>query len=245
MDYSPLNAPEIEAFDDLDDELLARWDPEGDAGRKYLLNPTIFRMLEPLHGKRILDAGCGQGYLCRLLAREGAEVIGVDPATRPIEYARRSEERSPLGVRYLKRDLSRLGPIEGARFDAVIANMVLLDIADWQAAVANCLGALRPGGNFVFSLLHPCWPPDAMSTWSDCHRVEITEYLQPYEAPLPRGRNFHRPLSHYLNCVLRLGATIDEIAEPAPPPGALSAGLVEIAAHIPNYIVVKTSLART
>jgi len=172
VDISPANASNIEAFDDVDEDFLADWDPEGDPGRKYLLNPTIMGMLGPLAGQRILDAGCGQGYLSRLLAAAGATVIGVEPAGRLIAYARRSEQRRPLGIEYLQRDLSRLGAIESTGFDAVVANMVLLDIADWEEAMANCLAVLRAGGRLVFSLLHPCWAPDALATWADRGRVE-------------------------------------------------------------------------
>jgi SAM-dependent methyltransferase len=171
----------------------------------------------------------------------GALVTGVEPAGRLIEYARRLEVSQPLGIRYLQRDLSRLGTIEGPNFDAVVANMVLLDIADWQAAVANCLRVLRAGGQFIFSFLHPCWAPDAVVTWADHRRVELTEYLQPYEVRTPFGVNFHRPLSDYLNYALRLGASINEIAEPAPPDDLPDGGLADVAVHIPNYVVVSVS----
>jgi len=49
-------------------------------------------------------------------------------------------------------------------------------------------------------------------------------------------------LSAYLNCALRLGGTIEEIAEPVASVGSLAEGLSDIALHIPNYIVVKVSV---
>jgi 2-polyprenyl-3-methyl-5-hydroxy-6-metoxy-1,4-benzoquinol methylase len=215
VDASSANASNFDGFDNIDDESLASWDPEGDPGRRYLLNPTIFGMLGPLGGQRILDAGCGQGYLSR-----------------------------PLGIRYLQRDLSRLGAIDADGFDAVVANMVLLDIADWEQAMANCLDVLRGGGRFIFSLLHPLWAPGAMATWTQHRRVELSEYLEPYTVGVAHGVNFHRPLSAYLNCALRHGATIDEIAEPAPPAQSRTDGIAEIAFHIPNFIVISVSTSR-
>jgi 2-polyprenyl-3-methyl-5-hydroxy-6-metoxy-1,4-benzoquinol methylase len=238
MDVSPANAKNIDAYSDVDDTFLSGWDPDGDDGRKYLLNPTIFRMLGPLSGQRVLDAGCGQGYLSRLMASAGASVTGVEPAGRFIEFARRSEESQPLGIEYFQRDLSRLGETDGVHFDAVVANMVLLDIADWESAVSNCLGALKPRGLFIFSLLHPCWTPDATTTWASHHQIELREYLQPYEVPSPHGVNYHRPLSDYLNFVLSRGANIIEVAEPVAPPELSEAASSDIGAHIPNFIVV-------
>lgn len=53
---------------------------EGDFARQHLLNPALFSLLGDVQGKTILDAGCGQGYLCRMLAKRGAIVTGVEPA---------------------------------------------------------------------------------------------------------------------------------------------------------------------
>lgn len=243
MDVSPLNIQGVEAYNDVSDSFLSSWDPEGDKGRKYLLNPTIFRMLGQLKNQRILDAGCGQGYLSRLMASAGAEVTGVEPATRFIEYARNSERKHPLGISYLQRDLSRLGAIDNdGHFDAVVANMVFLDIADWQAAMSNCFHVLSPSGSMIFSLHHPCWTPNASENWMDHRRVELTEYFQPYETKVSHGVNYHRPLSDYLNYALKLGASICEIAEPSYPIDLSDEELPEYGRHIPEFIVVKMNL---
>jgi 2-polyprenyl-3-methyl-5-hydroxy-6-metoxy-1,4-benzoquinol methylase len=242
MDVSPINARGVEAYDEVSDAFLSAWDPEGDKGRKYLLNPTIFRLLGPLENQRILDAGCGQGYLSRLMASVGADVTGIEPAGRLIAYARRSEQERPLGIQYLQRDLSRLGAIHNdGQFDAVVANMVFLDIADWQAAMSNCLEVLSPGGHLIFSLHHPCWTPNASNSWADYRRVELTEYLQSYEMQMPIGVNYHRPLSDYLNYALKLGASIEEIAEPTYPADLSDDELPDVGRHIPEFVVVKMS----
>jgi len=247
MDVSPMNVDGVEAYNDVTDAFLSSWDPEGDKGRKYLLNPTIFRMLGPLKNQRILDAGCGQGYLSRLMASGGAEVTGVEPSTRLIEYARRSEQERPLSIQYFQRDLSCLGAIDDGHFDAVVANMVLLDIADWQPAVSNCLEVLSPSGRLIFSLHHPCWTPNAANNWANYRRVELTEYLQPYETQESHGINYHRPLSDYLNYAIKLGASIVEIAEPTYPTDMSDEELPEYGRHIPEFIVVsmRSNIATT
>jgi hypothetical protein len=83
-----------------------------------------------------------------------------------------------------------------------------------------------------------------MATWTQHRRVELSEYLEPYTVGVAHGVNFHRPLSAYLNCALRHGATIDEIAEPAPPAQSRTDGIAEIAFHIPNFIVISVSTSR-
>ena len=51
---------------------------EGDRNRRRHVNPTIWRMLGPVEGLRVLDAGCGTGYLSAKLAQDGAAVTAVD-----------------------------------------------------------------------------------------------------------------------------------------------------------------------
>jgi hypothetical protein len=77
-----------------------------------------------------------------------------------------------------------------------------------------------------------------MTTWSQHGRVELREYLRTHTVATPHGVNYHRPLSTYLNHGLRLGARINEIAEPAPGEGLPAGELTEICEHIPNYVVV-------
>jgi 2-polyprenyl-3-methyl-5-hydroxy-6-metoxy-1,4-benzoquinol methylase len=68
-------------------EALDRMEPEGDFSRRHLLNATLLHMLGHVDGVRVLDAGCGHGYFCRMLANRGAEVVGVEPAQALFDYA--------------------------------------------------------------------------------------------------------------------------------------------------------------
>ena len=106
----PTNADVIAAWSHYPEHLIEGFGEEGDLVRQYLLNPTIFSLLGEVRGKRLLDAGCGQGYLCRLLARKGASVTGVEPAEALIRYALRREERDQLGIEYVQADLSTWMP---------------------------------------------------------------------------------------------------------------------------------------
>ena len=65
---------------------------EGDGARRLLLTPTVLRMLGDVTGKRIFDAGSGNGYLSRMLARRGAIVVGIEPADGLRSYALESEK---------------------------------------------------------------------------------------------------------------------------------------------------------
>src|SRR5690349_16229375 len=100
------NADVITAYSEYPQDLIEGFGEEGDLTRQYLLNPAIFALLGDVRDKSILDAGCGQGYLCRLLARKGARVTGVEPSEAFSRYALRREESEQLGIRYVQADLS-------------------------------------------------------------------------------------------------------------------------------------------
>jgi hypothetical protein len=165
-------------------------------------------------------------------------MVGVEPATVPFRYAARLEAEKPQGIRYFQRDLSRLGDV-GGPFDAVVSNMVFLDIPDWRAALANCVASLKVGGALVYSLHHPVWVPGEFDTWAARGCVEICEYLNEYEQTgVVVAPNYHRPLSTYLNETIRLGCDIVEVIEPQLRPDQIESDDQEILTRIPNFIVI-------
>jgi 2-polyprenyl-3-methyl-5-hydroxy-6-metoxy-1,4-benzoquinol methylase len=213
---SPLtNADAIRAWEAGADR-VGDFDDEGDAARRWLLNPTIFTLLGEPTGRSILDVGCGQGYLCRLLAHRGARVTGLEPATPWYAAAVGAEDANPQGIVYVQADLSTLSvthPQLLGAFDTVIANMVLIDIPDYEAAIRSCAAALLPGGVFICTLLHPCFEESSIA-WLEKRSVETRDYLHPTTREQRIGYLFHRPLSHYINTLLDAGFTLRRMIEP-------------------------------
>jgi 2-polyprenyl-3-methyl-5-hydroxy-6-metoxy-1,4-benzoquinol methylase len=207
---------------------------EGDFARRHLLNPAIFSLLGDARGKQILDAGCGQGYLSRLLARKGALVTGIEPAQSWIEEAMRREQEEPLGMTYLQRDLSSLRDLAPG-FDAVVSNMVFMDIPDYQPAIRNCITALRRGGSFIFSLLHPCFD-DPRAAWNGY--VEVHTCLSEFTVEQRIGTMFHRPLSAYINLILEEDCSIRRLLEPRLDADLARKHGFERDAEVPRYLVV-------
>lgn len=232
------------------EEAIRQWDatatPEsmvetaddGDFAKRHLANPALLRLLGDVHGRRILDAGCGNGYLSRMLATRGAHVVGVEPTASMSTFAREKEAELGQGITYVQADLAAL-PDLGDPFDAVVCSMVLMAIPDWKPAMRACVEALRPGGRFVFAIVHPAfeelWP-----TWCAHGEYRIDRYLEEYEIPTPSGPDFHRPLSAYLNELAALGCRLDEVAEPGLDPDIAAAGEPGLDAYVrlPNFLIV-------
>ena len=229
------NKENIRHYEAMPPGLIENFGEEGDFARQHLLNPAISRLAGSLAGKTVLDAGCGQGYLARLLAKRGARVSGLEPTGAMLDYALERERQEKLGINYVRADLSAYDGF-GAQFDLVVSNMVLMDIPAYEKAIANCLAWLKPGGSFIFSISHPCFE-DSYRDFMAKSYAEVSEYLSEYLIRQDYGYRIHRPLSHYLNAVIRQHGLVKEVVEPQLDPVQPFAEN-ERDRHVPSFIVI-------
>jgi SAM-dependent methyltransferase len=120
------------------------WDPARYiANARFVaeLGAPVVELLAPVPGERILDLGCGDGFLTAKLAAMGCRVIGVDASAAQIEAARK------LGLDARVADAQALA--FDTEFDAVFSNATLHWIREPDAAIDGVWRALKPGGRFV------------------------------------------------------------------------------------------------
>ena len=130
------------------------WDPAGPAAILHAINrPRVdfyLRQLGDLHGRLVLDAGCGGGLVARELAAAGATVVGLDRSLGSLGVARRA-----VGGRFrpAQGQLERL-PFADGTFDVIVAADVLEHVPDLPAAVAELARVLAPGGRLAFDTIN-------------------------------------------------------------------------------------------
>jgi len=220
-----------EAWDKVDDRWFSRYGEFGDVNRQHIIDPTIFKILGQVKGKRILDAGCGNGYLCRLLSKKGAEIVGVDVSKRSIEIAEEIEKKEPMNMPYQIGSICDLRMFEDDTFDLIVSNIVLDDLQDIDKAIRELHRVLKPDGKLVFSILHPCFSSPHVHGWVrkpiDSQRKEDRLYWMVdryFDRSIeewtyfdfPPVYSFHRPLSDYMKTLIKSGFTITDFEEPVP-----------------------------
>ena len=115
----------------------------------------LLAMAGDVSGKRVLDAGCGEGHVARLFARHGARVVAADISPRLLEHARQLEARDPHGIEFVQADLARGLPSHTGAFDLATANMMLDDCKDLAGVLTGIADALKPNGRLLLSMNNP------------------------------------------------------------------------------------------
>ena len=107
-------------------------------------------------GLDVLDVGCGGGFMSEAVARRGANVTAIDPATRAIAAARAHAASQELEIDYCEGIGEDLNVPTGS-MDVVICVDVLEHVNSVPETLAEIGRVLRPGGVLVFDTINRNW----------------------------------------------------------------------------------------
>ena len=217
----------------------ARMGDEGNDFFRILQWPAIASFLDPQPADRILDVACGNGLTSRKLAEFGASVVAFDFSSELIDLAQgRPNPESRIAYHILDATdesalLETLSP--HVPFESALCNMALFDMPEVEPLFRALRKLLRPGGVFVFSLMHPAFNNSASvhvveevdyeGEIKTVYSVKVSRYMTPYHAHGLALRNqpkaqlyFERPLQDYLKAGFENGFVLDGFVERAFPP---------------------------
>jgi len=112
--------------------------------------PRIADELKKNGAKKVLDLGCGSGWLAVYLARQGFEVVGVDVSAQAIHLANTWASQEDLKISFDVADASQLQYQDGS-FDAVVANSIFehFPIKQAQQLTDKVYTMIKDGGIFI------------------------------------------------------------------------------------------------
>ena len=140
-------------------ELAHRWwDKDGEFSSLHQINPLRLEWIgkiSPLVGKKVLDVGCGGGILADSMARQGADVLGIDLASKALKVAElHALEAQTQGVFYRQISAEGLAAEQSQSFDVVTCMEMLEHVPDPSSVVRACTELVKPGGHVFFSTIN-------------------------------------------------------------------------------------------
>ncbi|MGY3175643.1 2-polyprenyl-3-methyl-5-hydroxy-6-metoxy-1,4-benzoquinol methylase [Pseudomonas sp. TE12234] len=189
--------------------------------RLNVTNQAIVLAVLGRQPERVLDLGCGEGWLLRELEKRGIDAVGVDGDATLVEAARAAGTSQVHRATYEELVQARVDI--GRDYDLICANFALLhqDIIPLLAAM-NAL--LAPGGALVIQTLHP-WAV-AAGDYQDGWREEtFASFKGPWQ-PMPW---YFRTLSSWLNALDMAGYRLASLQEPQHPQSPVPQSLLLVA----------------
>ncbi|HEY0151331.1 MAG TPA: class I SAM-dependent methyltransferase [Longimicrobium sp.] len=193
------------------------------ATRRLATDHAVVDAVLALAPRRVLDLGCGEGWLVRALATAGVEVVGVDASAPLVEAARQAGGGEFHVCSYA--ELADTSARFGDPFDIVVANFALLgDPLDDALRGARAL--LKPGGALVIQTVHP-WTARGDEPYRDGWRTErFAAFGSGFTEPMPW---YYRTLESWLHVLRQAGLGLDAVREPIHPETGEPASLILIA----------------
>ncbi|MED4584284.1 class I SAM-dependent methyltransferase [Brevibacillus choshinensis] len=161
--------------------------------RKIATDQAILDEINRFDPKRVLDVGCGEGWLVRTLGMQGMEVVGMDGSLELINKAQSAGGGHFVHLNYS--DLTKAPSRLGSQFDVIVCNFSLLseDISTILQSLAPLLSA---DGVILIQTLHP-FSVAQHDRYEDGWREEsFTGMGEGYKSSMPW---YYRTMGSWLN----------------------------------------------
>lgn len=190
--------------------------------------PTMFKLLPDLHGKKVLDLGCGAGgHLLHYLDLGAEKVVGLDLSQNMLNQA--AEDFAEFGIppekySFYCLSMAQLDQISESNFDVITSSFAFHYVENFPDLLAKISQKLTACGTLIFSQEHPittCYRGG--DRWEkDEKKQQVAYRLAHYREEGERERNwfqqsfktYHRTTATILNNLIQTGFEILQVEEP-------------------------------
>ncbi len=184
--------------------------------------PILLGMLPDLHGKAILDIGCGMGQHAKLYSDMGAgSVLGIDISEKMLKYA--EEHNAADNIVYRRMAMEDIEALD-RRFDLITSSLAFDYAEDFCGLMVKIRGLMKKDASLVFSMSHPI-----VTAWDGAYdrytrtetgerlyanlRNYCVEGLRKVDWVVNGYECYHRTVSTLINGLIGAGLMIEECRE--------------------------------
>lgn len=206
---------------DFEREIEESWSANADAwveavrgdrieSRRLATNQAVLDAVLQRKPARVLDIGCGEGWLAHRLADRGAEVLGFDSSDTLVSRA----AGGPGTFRLLSYASFAADPGQvGSDYDLAVCNFSLLG-KEIASVLRGCAEVLTAGGALVIQTVHPFADPVEGSYEDGWRREDFSASTSAFRATMPW---YYRTMSSWVREVVDGGFRMDAVREPMHP----------------------------
>lgn len=195
---------------------------DGIESRRLATNRAILDILLEREPGRVLDVGCGEGWLTHRLAERGVDVLGFDSSSELVERAM----SGPGTFRVLSYASFAADPHQlGDDYDIAVCNFSLLG-KEIRPVLRGCSRVLREGGSVVIQTAHP-FIMTAEEAYEDGWRREDFRGMGGgFRATMPW---YFRTMSTWVAELVESGLALSAVREPIHPVSGRPVSLILVA----------------
>lgn len=173
-------------------------------------------------GDMVLDIGCGEGYLSRLVAKLKRKAYGCDISPEMVTAAKKQNSKIIYWIQDLEKKNSNLKSIPKAKL--IISNLVFTYLKDIDEALKNTSQYLANDGTLAIIIPHPCFYHQENYRWfmeENNKTYQIGKYFEEktYIKEIFNGvmtHYIHRTLQSYIDIFTENNFSLVQLLEPRP-----------------------------
>lgn len=191
---------------------IATIDNEDLESRKLVTNAAIVETITHYHPNRLIDIGCGEGWLTRALRQKEIQAEGVDGIEKLVQNAiAKGGPHFRVGT---YADIVSGNVLNSGTYDSAAINFALIDKEETESLIHYLPTILTKGGKLFIQTLHPIAIAATEAYRSGWHEGSWTGMKQPFILPY---HWYFRTLENWCQLFLSAGFSIEAIKEPVHP----------------------------
>jgi len=131
---------------------------QGEPYKRFVTDPLILRLCQPIKNKVVMDQGCGNGHLAKKICRcKPKKLILLDFFEGNLLCAAKNLEKNKFPIILKRADLNKKISLPPKSVDIVTSSMVLSEILNYQTAIKETYRLLKRNGIYIIALIHPVY----------------------------------------------------------------------------------------